>query len=156
MFFPVSVQTHIPLLPVKTWSRHKHLRPPAPLLSLPLPPFLQKQQLSFSLQPIRNPIGPQPCLCVTYWRVHWLSSASISGVHVYTFTPPARAGASPSLLGIRYFPSAQLWRELRHVHGWKPVNVKTHKVLFTRFSEKKKKSAYTSSSILSILLNWSF
>lgn len=40
---------------------------------------------------------------------------------------------------IRYFPSAELWRELRHVHGWKPVNVTNHKFLFSRFSFKEKK-----------------
>lgn len=153
----MSVQTHIPLLPVKTWSRHKHLRPPAPLLSLPLPSFPQKQQFGFSLQPIRNPIGPQPCLCVTYRRAHWLSGASISGVHVYTFTPPARAGARPSLLrgsAISHPPNCDE-NSGTYTAGSLSTS-KTTNCCLHDFLLRKKKSAYTSSSILSILLNWSF
>lgn len=59
-------------------------------------------------------------------RVHFYSACS------------CRRGSLPAE-GIRYFPSAELWRELRHVHGWKPVNVKNRKLLFTRFPFKKKK-----------------
>lgn len=39
---------------------------------------------------------------------HWLEFTSVSGVHVCTFTPPARPLPGPALLGgNRYFPSCQ-------------------------------------------------